>query len=84
MKVRAIHLGYYQNKRIRPGQEFELVKIEGKKKLKDGKYEDLVLEPEHQFSDRWMEKLEEDEKSSAKPKKEDKKKDKPRPSDDVI
>lgn len=46
MKVKAIKLGYYDHKRIREGQTFEL------KPLKDVKGN--IISAEKQFSENWM------------------------------
>lgn len=57
MLVRATKLGYYDNKRRREGEVFELKSIKGKKKkglIVEG---DIVLKPEDQFSSNWMEKV---------------------------
>lgn len=50
MRVIAKRLGYYEHKRIQPGQEFVLVERKGLDK--DGKK--IVLSAEKQFSDKWM------------------------------
>lgn len=49
MKVKAIRLGYYQHKRRREGDVFELESVKGK----DGE----IISPEKQFSDKWMVKV---------------------------
>jgi len=60
MKVRALEVvgqkysGYYDHKRRVPGEVFTLVPIT--KISKDGKK--IVISPENQFSERWMEKVE--------------------------
>lgn len=65
MKVRALQLGYYNDVRRREGDIFVL---RDKKKLKrddrgrtvrdrDGKPEFKVISAEEQFSDRWMERV---------------------------
>lgn len=57
MKVRAKKLGYYDNKRRREGEVFELKPVKGKKKKAERNIGDLVLTPEQQFSDLWMERV---------------------------
>ena len=54
MKVKAIRDGYYNHKRRRVGEVFDL--IEGKVKNERG--EDEVLTAEKQFSKIWMKKIE--------------------------
>ena len=49
-------MGYYEHKRIKPGQEFVLVTRKGL----DHQRKPLVLTPEMQFSETWMEKAEAD------------------------
>jgi hypothetical protein len=59
MKVRAKAIlnqkysGEYNHKRRLPGEVFELFPITRKKK--DGK--DIIISPEAQFSERWMERV---------------------------
>jgi len=70
MKVRATQLGFYAHGRKRPGQEFDLKPRKGKKmppepeggypKGIDIKPVDHVFTPEEQFSDTWMEKVEDE------------------------
>lgn len=54
MKVRAKRMGYYEHKRIKPGQEFVLVTRKGLDRDK----KPITLTPEKQFTDEWMEKVE--------------------------
>ena len=49
MKVKAIQMGYYQHKRRREGEVFELEAIKGK----DGQ----IIPAEKQFSAKWMAKV---------------------------
>lgn len=56
MLVRATQLGYYDLKRKRVGEEFVLKAYKIKKQ--DGKI--VTIEPEQQFSENWMEKVDED------------------------
>lgn len=59
MKVKATMTGYYDHKRIREGQVFELKPL----KTKDGK----TIDVEKQFSKVWMERLDvENKKPKAK------------------
>ena len=55
MKVRAKKLVYYNDKRVREGEEFELVPREGYRKLQDEKLEKVKLSAEDQFSAASME-----------------------------
>lgn len=50
MKVRATRLGYYDHRRIQPGEIFELKAI---KTIKEGRQ--VTIPPTEQFSERWME-----------------------------
>ena len=66
MRVRATQAGFYQNKRYREGQEFVLIEVPVYQELKagevakPGKGEPIALiKPEDQFSEKWMEKVEE-------------------------
>lgn len=76
MKVRAILFGYYNNEKKRIGDEFELVAIKAPvfdkngKPVKDesGKQKVEIISPEKQFSKNWMEKIDEEEHYSPKPK----------------
>lgn len=54
MRVRAKRMGYYEHKRIKPGQEFVLVTRKGL----DQNRKPLTLTPEKQFTETWMEKVE--------------------------
>lgn len=47
-------MGYYEHKRIKPGQEFVLVTRKGL----DRDRKPITLTPEKQFSESWMEKVE--------------------------
>ena len=49
-------MGYYNHKRVKPGQVFVLVPQKGIGKDK----KPFVIPPEKQFSDKWMEKVEAD------------------------
>lgn len=53
MKVQATQLGYYQHKRRREGEIFELVEVKGFDKDKNP----ILLTPEQQFSKKWMKKV---------------------------
>jgi hypothetical protein len=55
MRVIATRTGYYEHKRLKPGQEFVLVERKGLDK--EGKK--IVLSPEKQFSDKWMKRADE-------------------------
>jgi hypothetical protein len=68
MLVRAKKIGYYDNKRRREGETFELKPLKGKF-LKDGKLVDGVMSPEQLFSEKWMEKVVDDEPRKPKMKK---------------
>lgn len=57
MKVRALQLGYHDNKRRRPGDVFELVPYDGFLKDKQGNLTKHHFTAEEQFSNVWMEKL---------------------------
>lgn len=65
MRVRATKLGHYDHKRIREGQVFELKTVQGHRKNKDGKLTPIILKPEQQFSESWMERLEASPKADA-------------------
>ena len=69
MRVRAKRQGYIYDRRVREGEEFELKKVVGRKKLSSHSYEEIILNPEDQFSENWMEKLDEAEEKEAAPKK---------------
>jgi hypothetical protein len=56
MKVIAKEMGYYNHGRIKPGTVFELKPIRGKLST-DPKAKIVTIEPDQQFSDRWMEKF---------------------------
>ena len=59
MRVRAITKGYYGDQRKKPGEEFDLVPRKGFKRDSSGtKKKPIELSPEDQFSDTWMEKVE--------------------------
>jgi hypothetical protein len=57
MRVRATALGYYGHKRRREGQEFVLEPIKRLRKQKDGSMREIVISAEQQFSNKWMERL---------------------------
>lgn len=60
MKVRATQLGYYDHRRRKPGEVFELIEVKGfTKDPKTEKVSPLTLSPEQQFSENWMEKVDE-------------------------
>lgn len=61
MKVQATKLGYYDHKRMREGEVFELSPIKG---LRNG--EPKTYSPEEQFSDKWMEKVNDDDSFHVK------------------
>jgi hypothetical protein len=61
MRVRATKMGYYGLQRRREGDVFELVPV---KTVKDKK--PVVITPEQQFSELWMEKVDADAKPSKK------------------
>ena len=61
MKVIATRVGYYEHRRRKANEVFELIEING---LKDGKPK--KFSPEEQFSQKWMEKY--DAAKAAKPK----------------
>jgi len=66
MKVRAIATGYFGNRRIKPGQVFEIkdlkvVKTEIDPKTKNKVKKEVIIKAEEQFSDFWMERLGKDE-----------------------
>jgi len=67
MKVRATALGYYGHERRREGDVFVLEPIKRIRKDKDGKAREVTIMPEQQFSERWMEKVDQ---KAEKPKKE--------------
>lgn len=54
MLVKAKGIVYYNDKRYREDQTFELVERKGIRKFKDEKGEEIVLSPEAQFSERSM------------------------------
>jgi hypothetical protein len=56
MRVKATALGYYDHKRRRPGEVFELMPYEKTVNQHTGQKE--VVTAEAQFSKRWMEKFE--------------------------
>lgn len=74
MLVRAKTVVYYNDKRYREGQIFELIERKGVRKFKDEKGEEIVLSAKDQFSERSMEAVDEDGRSIEGPKKEAKKK----------
>lgn len=55
MKVRATRLGYYGHVRMKTGDVFDLVEVEGFKRNKAGKNEPCTFSPKEQFTDTWME-----------------------------
>jgi hypothetical protein len=58
MRVRATQIGYYNNKRIREGEEFELRPAKGKVWDAQSKtFKEELLTPERLFSSKWMEKV---------------------------
>jgi hypothetical protein len=59
MLVKAKRIGYYNLKRRREGDVFELKEMTGYKKIGD-KLEKVAITAEQQFSDSWMEQVEED------------------------
>jgi hypothetical protein len=59
MKVRATMLGYYGHERRYPGDVFTLEPIKRMRKDKEGKLREVTIRAEQQFSERWMEKVEE-------------------------
>jgi hypothetical protein len=61
MRVKATRIGYYGHRRRREGEVFDLAP---RKILKDGK--EVVLSPEQQFSNSWMEKVTKLAKGKAK------------------
>jgi hypothetical protein len=88
MKVRALSMGYYDNKRRREGEVFELKPLRGKfmdpvsKKMVDG-----VKQPEELFSSKWMEVVdgsEEREEPVVKKAQSKKKKEEPVYEDDEV
>ena len=62
-------MGYYDNKRRREGEVFELRAMSGLFKDKDGKLVKGVKQPEELFSEKWMEKVEDEEREEMAPKK---------------
>lgn len=66
MRVRAIQLGYYGHKRRHPGQEFDLEPIKRMRKDKDGNMREVTISEQQQFSERWMEKLDQPSKKAPK------------------
>lgn len=60
MLVKAIRPGYYDLKRRREGDVFELKEIKGFKRVGE-KLEKYTITPEQQFTDTWMEKVDGDE-----------------------
>lgn len=74
IRVRAIDMGYYGDKRRRAGEVFDLVPVKGVKadQVNWKKTEPLVLTPRQQFAKSWMEEVDADEEvsheeSDAKP-----------------
>lgn len=58
MKVRAKRLGYYGHRRRREGDTFDLEPIKKERKdSKTGRTKEVIIAPEQQFSERWMERL---------------------------
>lgn len=56
MRVKATRLGYFNNRRMRPGDVFEI--IERKMKVMEkGKLVEKILTVEDQFSAAWMEEV---------------------------
>lgn len=69
MKVKALRQSYYEGRKVKPGDVFELKEVRGL----NSNYEPTIFTPEQQFSSRWMEKIEEVSRKSEKsmrPKKE--------------
>lgn len=63
IRVRATRLGYIHNKRVKEGEEFTLVPVKGFKKAGgNGDKTPIEISAEQQFSERWMERVEDDEK----------------------
>lgn len=63
LKVRAIRRGIYNNSLVEVGTEFELKTVIVNRVISStGKMGEIVLEPEHQFSSKWMELVEEEKK----------------------
>lgn len=67
MKVRAIELGYYEHARRKPGDVFYLKPYEislrdemGALVKENGKFKKVTVSVEEQFSDTWMEKVEDE------------------------
>lgn len=57
IKVRAKELGYYDLKRRRIGDVFELVDKKGHRREGNGKLIPIVIKAEDQFSEKWMERV---------------------------
>lgn len=58
MRVKALMHGYYDNKRVKEGEEFFLKPFKGKKiNSTTGAIEEHLFTVEEQFSSRWMEPL---------------------------
>lgn len=58
MRVKALMPGYYDNKRVKEGEEFFLRPFKGKKmNPTTGEIKDHTFTVEEQFSTRWMESL---------------------------
>jgi len=68
MKVRATQLGYYNHRRRFEGDIFDLEVLTIKRQDKDGKFKEIRLTPEQQFSPKWMEKIETDQVERPKKK----------------
>jgi hypothetical protein len=56
VRVKEGEKGFYGNKLYREGEEFTLVKREHSRN-KDDKGKPVVITPEQQFSEKWMEKV---------------------------
>lgn len=57
IKVKAKQLGYYDLKRRREGDIFELADRKGFRKDASGKLTPMVVKAEDQFSEKWMERV---------------------------
>ena len=70
MKVKAIATGYFGNRRIKPGQVFEIKDLKVKKQVIDPKTKQKVektitITAQEQFSDVWMVELDKVEAKST-------------------
>lgn len=69
MLVEATRTGFFGNKRIKEGQQFEIRDLKIESKDKDGKVTTKILTVDEQFSSAWMEKVSPKEaKANPKPK----------------